>query len=142
MNLIVIGDEVILCPSVSLHSVPDVLPLTNGVKRCPTGTELMNGATILTAYFGGGPYILRRPGKPVTLGRGSYMAILEVIGKKYGFKTVLTPARSVVSYIGNVRSTFQNLLPYQLFFSALRSQEEMLKLELHPLSLTQTLPNK
>ena len=142
MNLVVLGDSFILCPSVSLHSVPDMHPLTKGLMRCPTGTELMNDATILVAYFGGGPYILRRPGKPVTLGRGSYMAILEVLSKKFGFNTVLTPARSVISYLGNVRSSFQNIQQYQLFFSALRSQGEMLKLELHLSSLTQTLPNK
>ena len=88
--------------------VPEMFPLTNGVKRCPNGKELMIDATILMTYIGGGPHILRKAGKQVTLGRGSYMAVIEILGEKFGFNTALTPARSVAAYIGNVRSSLQS----------------------------------
>ena len=87
--------------------VPEMFPLTNGVKRCPNGKELMIDATILMTYIGGGPYILRKAGKQVSLGRGSYMAAIEILSKKFGFKTALTPTKSVVGYMGNVRNSFK-----------------------------------
>ena len=87
-----------------------MFPLTASVKRCPNGKELMDDATILMTFIGGGPYILRKPGKQVSLGRGSYMATIEILNTKFGFNTVLTPARSVVAYMGNVRSSFHFIL--------------------------------
>ena len=102
----VLGDNVLHCPTVSAHKVSSSLrPLAADVKRCPNGQELMIDATILMSYIGGGPHILRKPGKQVSLGRGSYMAVIEILGKKFGFETTLTAARSVVAYIGNVRSS-------------------------------------
>ena len=77
-------------------------PFKTSAKRCPNGKELMSDATIPMTYFGGGPYILRKPGKKVSLGRGSYMAAIQILGTKFGFKSALTPARSVVDYMGNV----------------------------------------
>ena len=85
----------------------EILPFTTGVKRCPNGKELMIDATILMTYIGGGPYILRKAGKQVSLGRGSYMAAIEILSKKFGFKTALTPTKSVVGYMGNVRNSFK-----------------------------------
>ena len=100
--------DIISCPSVSDHLfVSDMDPLKYGVKRCPNGKELINDVTIPITYFGGGPYVLRKPGKQVSLGRGSYMAAIEILSKKFGFKTALTPAKSVVGYMGNVRNSFK-----------------------------------
>ena len=83
--------------------MPKTIPLSKNVIRCPNGKELMMDAIIPIAYFGGGPYVHRKPGKQVRLGHGSYMAVLEILGSKFGFKARLRPARSVVDYIGNVR---------------------------------------
>ena len=77
-------------------------PLKSSVKRCPDGKELMIDAIVPTVYFGGGPYVIRKPGKQVSLGHGSYMAAIEILSKKFGFNVTLRPARSVVGYMGNV----------------------------------------
>ena len=76
------------------------------VIRCPNGKEQMVDATLPMTYIGGGPYIVRKAGK-VSLGHGSYMAAIEILSTQFGFKPVLTPARSVFDYIGNVRSSFK-----------------------------------
>ena len=78
------------------------IPLNTNIKRCPNGKELMIDAIIPITYAGGGPYIHRKPGKQVSLGHGSYMAALEILSTRFGFKTTLTAARSVVGYMGNV----------------------------------------
>ena len=77
-------------------------PLNSGFKRCPDGKDLMLDANVPIVYFGGGPYVLRKPGKQVSLGHGSYMAAIEILSKKFGFNVTLRPARSVVGYMGNV----------------------------------------
>ena len=111
------GENLILCPSISLHIVvAEMFPLTASVRRCPNGIELMDDATILMTFIGGGPYILRKPGKQVSLGRGSYMATIEILGTKFGFNTVLTPARSVVAYMGNVRSSYHFILTMVIYY--------------------------
>ena len=93
----------IICPSLSEHFALQVIdPLNSRVKRCPNGRELMIDANFPIIYFGGGPYVLRKPGKQVSLGHGSYMAAIEILGKKFGFNVTLRPARSVVGYMGNV----------------------------------------
>ena len=76
--------------------------LNSRVKRCPDGKELMMDANFPIIYFGGGPYVLRKPGKQVSLGHGSYMAAIEILSKKFGFNVTLRPARSVFDYMGNV----------------------------------------
>ena len=76
------------------------------VIGCPNGKEQMVGATLPVMYIGGGPYIVRKAGK-VRLGQGSYMAAIEILSTKFGFKPTLNPARSVFAYIGNVSSSFE-----------------------------------
>ena len=82
--------------------------LRHTATRCPNGKELMKDATIPMMYVGGGPYIIRKSGKKVSLGDGSYMATIQILGTKFGFKTTLTPAKSVSEYMGNV--SFQKLI--------------------------------
>lgn len=73
------------------------------ISRCPNGKEQMINATIPIKYIGGGAYIIRQPRKQVSLGRGSYMAALEVLKSKFEFNVDLMPAKSVSMYIRNVR---------------------------------------
>ena len=77
-------------------------PLKTGAKRCPNGNDLMVDVTIPMTYLGGAPYIVRKPGRKVGLGHGAYMTAIEILGKKFGFKTALAPATSVIDYMGNV----------------------------------------
>ena len=92
------GDNVIFCPSVSEQLVvPEMDPLKS--KRCPNGKELMIDVTIPVTYLGGNPYILRKPGQPVSLGRGSYMAAIEILSSKFGFKTVLTVCGNKMNFL-------------------------------------------
>ena len=79
-----------------------MIPITTSIKRCPNGKDLINGMTIPIKYIGGGAYILRKPKKQPTLGQGSYMATLEILGEKLGFSADLIPAKSVAMYMRNV----------------------------------------
>ena len=108
--LFLLGDNVLFCPSISQQTVEPQIVTAADVRRCPNGKELMINATIPVTYIGGGPYIVRKGGK-VGLGHGSYMAAIEILSMKFGFKPKLTQARSVLAYIGNVRSYFQLIFP-------------------------------
>ena len=126
-----LGEYHIFCPRILQHQigVSEMLHLKTAITRCPNGKELLVGATMPIKYIGGGPFVTRKPGKQPSLGRGSYMAALEVLSQKYGFRTYLMPAKNVAMYIGNVRRCF--LLPNDgcdLSFS-LRFQGGMLRLE-------------
>ena len=78
-------------------------------------------------YFGGGPYVLRKPGKQVSLGHGSYMAAIEILGKKFGFNVTLRPARSVVGYMGNVSIHCKFLINNNIVFKYFSSLNEGFK---------------
>ena len=98
------GDSYVYCPTISEQLIaPKMIPLSKNVQMCLNGKELMMDAIIPIAYFGGGPYVHRNPGKQVRLGHGSYMSVLEILSTKLGFKATLRPARSVVDYMVNVR---------------------------------------
>ena len=84
--------------------MPRLFRLTNSISRCPHGEELTAGFVIPISFIGGGAYILRKPGIQPGLGEGSYMATLEILCKKFGFKAELKPAKSVAQYMGNVRT--------------------------------------
>ena len=84
----------------------ETLNLKTDNTRCPIGKELLVGATMPMKYIGGGPFVTRKPGKQPSLGRGSYMAALEVLSQKFGFNTHLMPAKNVAMYIGNVMEYF------------------------------------
>ena len=82
--------------------MPRLFRLTNSMSRCPYGEELTAGFVIPISFIGGGAYILRKPKKQPTLGQGSYMATLEILGEKLGFSAYLIPAKSVAMYMRNV----------------------------------------
>ena len=102
-----LGGDHIFCPRIlQQKSVSETLHLKTDITRCPNGKELVVGATMPMKFIGGGPFVTRKPGKQPSLGRGSYMAALEVLSQKFGFNTYLMPAKNVAMYIGNVRRYF------------------------------------
>ena len=60
--------------------------------RCPNGKELIRGAEIPMSFAGGGPFLVRKDGKLIG---GCLVAIIDILGTKYGFMSNLTPGKGV-----------------------------------------------
>ena len=87
-----------MCPTVAKRpKVSRVIDCC--LKSCPIGSNQLRGSEIETRYFGAMPKILNRPGKSL---EGSVVSLMNLLGKKYGFKYSAVPSGTPNTLIANV----------------------------------------